>query len=216
VVTNKDIVCPFGFEIVNKDQYICTLSPDTRLKMKILIREGRGYVRAEDNRSENASMSRIYLDSLFSPVVRAVFKVEGMRVGNDSNYEKLTLEVETDGSITPNQAISLASNILKSHLSLYDELDAIEAAKQVMTNEIPNSVDGRHISFSVAELGLSARSLNALKRSGIETVDRLTKMTEDEVQKINNLGRKSVQEINQALQARGYKLIELSGRARSK
>lgn len=204
-VTAGKIKTDGDVEIVNPDQPIATLDKDGKLYMEITVQKGRGYVPAEKNKQVNQPIGVIPVDSVFTPVRKVNYTVENTRVGQVTDYDKLTLEVWTNGTIQPDEAISLAAKILNEHLMLFTNMseyvDEVEIAE-----DKPDEKRERALDMTIEELDLSVRSYNCLKRAGINTVAELTQKTEDEMMKVRNLGRKSLDEVIQKLHALGLSL----------
>lgn len=206
-VTAKDIECPSDVEILNPELHIATLDRGGSLKMDIFIKRGVGYVPAERNKNSDI-IGTIPVDSIFAPVLRVKFGVTNARVGNVTNYDRLTLELWTDGSIDPVSAVDKASGILKEYLDMFRTTRDII----LMTDEDEQDAakEETHKSASVEDLDLSVRSTNCLRRAGIGTIDDLCKRTEDDMMKIRNLGRKSLDEIKKKLAGMGlgFRLVD--------
>ncbi|MCR5486661.1 MAG: DNA-directed RNA polymerase subunit alpha [Lachnospiraceae bacterium] len=206
-VTAADIQCDQDIEIVNKDQHIATLSggKDTKLYMELTISNGRGYRSADDNKSADLPIGMIAIDSIYTPVERVNMSVENTRVGQQTDFDKLTLDVYTNGTLTPEEAVSLAAKVLNEHLNLFVDLSEAASRTEVMTSRKEDAkVDVR--SMSIDELELSVRSYNCLKRAGINTVAELTNKTSDDMMKVRNLGRKSLDEVLAKLKELGLEL----------
>lgn len=205
VVTARDIDLPQDIEILNKDLVICTLEEDGAIDMVLTIARGRGYVSSENNRRSDMPIGYIPVDSIFSPVLSCSYAVENTRVEQSIDYDKLTLSVKTNIASKPREVISLAAKIMCDHLQLFinlvDEMGDLETLKSV-----DNSEQNKVLSMSIEELDLSVRPLNCLKRVGILTVDDLTKKTEEDMLKVRNLGRKSLDEVVSKLEAIGLSL----------
>lgn len=204
-VTAGDIICPSDVEILNKDLHIATCSKDANLYMEINISRGRGYVSSEDNKNESMPIGVIPMDSIYTPVKKVSYEVEPTRVGARSDFEKLTLEIWTDGSIEVQEGVSLGAKILNEHLNLFlnlsDKLDQIE-----LMVEKEEGKKEKALEMTIEELDLSVRSYNCLKRAGINTVEELTKKTEDDMMKVRNLGKKSLEEVIGKLADLGFGL----------
>lgn len=198
-ITAGDIKLPADVEILNPDLHVATLEEGASLYMELNAASGRGYVPAERNKETGQPIGVIPIDSLFSPIRRVNYKVEDTRVGQHTDYDKLTLEVWTDGSIHPDEAISLGAKILSKHLSLF-----INLTEKVIEVEILDEKDeddkAKVLEMTVEELDLSVRSYNCLKRAGINSVQELVQKSEEEMMKVRNLGKKSLEEVNQKLQ----------------
>lgn len=207
VVHAGDIKMDQDYEVVNPDQVIATLSggPDSKLAIDLTITKGRGYVGADKNKDPGQPIGVIPIDSLYSPVERVNFKVENTRVGQITDYDKLTLEVWTNGTIKPDEAVSLAAKVLNDHLALF--IDLSDSAKNTETLVVKEEDSkGKTLETTIEELDLSVRSYNCLKRANINTVEDLTNKTEEEMMKVRNLGRKSLDEVLSKLHALGLSL----------
>lgn len=207
VVRASDIKMDQDYEVVNPDQVIATLSggPDTKLNMELTITKGRGYVGADKNKTENQPIGEIPIDSLYSPVERVNFLVENTRVGQITDFDKLTMEVWTNGTIKPDEAVSLAAKILSDHLALFINLsDSARNTETLVVKEEENK--GKKLETTIEELDLSVRSYNCLKRANINTVEDLTNKTEEEMMQVRNLGRKSLEEVINKLAELGLTL----------
>ncbi len=195
-VKASDIKVDSDIEILNPDQHIATLSggADSKLFMEITITKGRGYVEASKNKRPDQPLRMLPVDSLYTPVTRVNFKVEDTRVGQITDYDKLTFEVWTNGTITPDDAVSLGAKILTEHLNLFVDLsDSAKNAEILVEKEV--GTKEKVLELSIEELDLSVRSYNCLKRAGINTVEDLANKTEDDMMKVRNLGRKSLEEV---------------------
>ena len=197
-VTAKDIKLPADVEILNPDLHIATLEDDGKLYMEITAANGRGYVQAERNKEPGQPIGIIPVDSLFSPIHRVNYRVEDTRVGQHTDYDKLTLEVWTDGSIHPDEAISLGAKILSKHLGLFVNLTEKVAEVEIL-DEKEEDDKAKVLEMTVEELDLSVRSYNCLERAGINTVAELVQKTEEEMMKVRNLGKKSLEEVTRKL-----------------
>jgi DNA-directed RNA polymerase subunit alpha len=205
VVTAGDIIHDADTEILNPDLQIATINPGGRLSMEITVEKGRGYVPAEKNKKPDHIIGIIPVDSIFSPILRVNYAVTDTRVGNVTDYDKLTLEVWTDGSIRPDEATSLSAKILSKHLALFIGLTESISDVEIMVEKEDN--DGERIlEMSIEELDLSVRSYNCLKRAGINSVVELTHKTEEDMMKVRNLGRKSLEEVKKKLAELGLGL----------
>lgn len=198
-VTAGDIMATADVEILNPDLHIATLDKDGRLFMDIVIEKGRGYVPAEKNKKEEHIIGVIPVDSLFTPVLRVNYTVEDTRVGQITDYDKLTLEVWTDGSIAPDEAVSSSARILNDHLKLFMGLTE-KISDQVTMVEKEEEKKDKILEMTIEELDLSVRSYNCLKRAGINTVEELIQRTEEDMMKVRNLGRKSLEEVTHKLE----------------
>ena len=206
VVTAADIHVDGDIEVVNPEQRIATLSGnDTKFNMEITIVNGRGYVGADKNKSEDAPIGSIAVDSIFTPVERVNMKVENTRVGQQTDYDKLTLEVLTNGTIEPDKAVSLAAKVLSEHLKLFVDLSEDTQNIEIIS-EKEDDEKNKVLEMNIDELELSVRSYNCLKRAGINTVQELCAKTPDDMMKVRNLGRKSLEEVLAKLQELGLSL----------
>ncbi|PKM53457.1 MAG: DNA-directed RNA polymerase subunit alpha, partial [Firmicutes bacterium HGW-Firmicutes-5] len=207
VVTGADIQADPDIEIANPDLPIATLSggSDSKLFIELTINKGRGYVTADKNKSDDQPIGVIPIDSIYTPVERVNIKVENTRVGNVTDYDKLTLEVFTDGTLSPDEAVSLAAKVLSEHLSLFIDLSENAKNAEVMVEKEDDEKE-KVLEMSIDELELSVRSYNCLKRAGINTVEELTNRTPDDMMKVRNLGRKSLEEVLAKLQELGLQL----------
>ncbi|MHB1407006.1 MAG: DNA-directed RNA polymerase subunit alpha [Desulfitobacteriaceae bacterium] len=198
VVRAADIITGPDIEILNPDLKIATLDHDGRLFMEMTVERGRGYVPAEKNKKPDQAIGIIPIDSIFAPVYKVNYTVEDTRVGQITDYDRLTLEVWSNGSISPEEATSLAAKILSEHLRLFmgltDKLNNVEIMVE-KEEEAKNNI----LLMTIEELDLSVRSYNCLKRAGINTVEELTQKTEEDMIKVRNLGRKSLEEVEQKL-----------------
>ena len=207
VVRASDIQVDSDIEIMNPDQVIATLSggPDCKLYIEITIVNGRGYVSSDKNKREDLPINVIAIDSIFTPVERVNIKVENTRVGQITDYDKLTLDVFTDGTIEPSDAVSLAAKVLSDHLRSFIDLSDKSSRIQVIAAEEENSKD-KVLEMNIDELELSVRSYNCLKRAGINTVEELCNRTSEDMMKVRNLGRKSLEEVLSKLKELGLSL----------
>jgi DNA-directed RNA polymerase subunit alpha len=217
-VTAQDIDLPAGIEILNPGAHIATLEQGTRIEMYLTIGRGRGYSPAEDNKNEDQPIGVIPIDSIFSPVKRVAYQVEAARVGQRTDFDKLTLDVETDGSKEPEEALAEAAEILISRLSIFTEADRVDALRGApeVDGDFAGVVDGAGGArradgmdeILIEELELGVRSYNCLKRAGIQTVGELLQRSESELAAIPNFGSKSIEEVRETLRARGLSLRE--------
>ncbi len=207
VVKASDIQVDQDIEILNPDQVIATLSggKNSRLNMELTITKGRGYVGADKNKTEDTSIGVIAVDSIYTPVERVNMTVENTRVGQQTDFDKLTLEVYTNGTLAPDEAVSLAAKVLSEHLSLFIDLSETSKGVEVMV-EPQDNVKEKVLEMSIDELELSVRSYNCLKRAGINTVEELTNKTSEDMMKVRNLGRKSLEEVLAKLKELGLEL----------
>lgn len=198
-VTADEFSVSGDIEILNPDQHIATLSDDGQLDMEVTVENGRGYVSAEENKDdEEHVIGVIPMDSSFSPIKRVNFDVEDVWVGNRTDLDKLVLEVNTDGSLTPEEAVSLAAKVLDEHLDLLINLNEEITDVDLMVEKEEEEKD-KVLETTIEELDLSVRLSNCFKRAGIDNVEELTEQTEDDLMKVRNLGKKSLQEIKDKL-----------------
>ncbi|MCR0191724.1 DNA-directed RNA polymerase subunit alpha [[Clostridium] innocuum] len=198
-VTGADIICPEGVEVISKDLHICTLEEGGMLEMELQARIGRGYVSADTNKqlyqTPNQPLGIIYTDSIYTPIEKVSYNVEPTRVGQDAHYDKVALEIWTDSSLSPAEAVALASKILIDHLELLTNVhEAVNDMESVM-KAAQGEVQNKGLVMMIEDLDLSVRSYNCLKRAGIQTVEELTQRTEDEMMRVRNLGKKSLKEV---------------------
>lgn len=201
-VTGADIICPPDVEVLNKDLVIATLDDNAKLNMDINIDKGRGYVPAEENKTENMPIGVLPVDSIYTPVQKVSYHVENTRVGQKSDYDKLTLEVWTNGSINPQEGISLAAKVLVEHLNLFIDLTEHVSNVEIMVEKEEDQKE-KVLEMTIEELDLSVRSYNCLKRAGINTVEELANKSEDDMMKVRNLGKKSLEEVIAKLHSLG-------------
>lgn len=204
-VTAGDIKTDSDVEILNPDLHICTLNGDKRFYMEMVLNKNRGYVPAEKNKQPGQPIGVIPVDSIYTPVKKVNYTVENTRVGQVTDYDKLTLEVWTNGSIKPDEAISLGAKILNEHLNLFIDLSDHAKHTEIMVEKEETKKE-KVLEMTIEELDLSVRSYNCLKRAGINTVEDLTNKTEEDMMKVRNLGRKSLEEVLQKLHALGLSL----------
>lgn len=212
VVTARDIKADSDIEILNPDQVIATLNggADSRFEMELTITKGRGYVSADKNKTEDLPLGVIPVDSIYTPVERVNLTVEDTRVGQVTDFDKLTLDVFTNGTLAPDEAVSLAAKVLSAHLNSF--IDLSENAKTIEV--MPEKESGEKVKvleMSIDELELSVRSYNCLKRAGINTVEELTNKTLDDMLKVRNLGRKSLEEVQAKLKELNLSLMNEEG-----
>ena len=207
VVTAADIHVDPDIEIINKDCVIATLNggADSRLYMELTITNGRGYVSSEKNKKEDLPIGIIAVDSIYTPVERVNLQIDNTRVGQITDYDKLTLEVYTNGTMSPDDAVSLAAKVLSEHLSLFIDLSEAGNKAEIMVTREYNEKE-KVMEMNIDELELSVRSYNCLKRAGINTVEELTNKTSDDMMKVRNLGRKSLEEVLAKLKELGLQL----------
>ena len=193
-VTAGDILTDSDIEIVNPDHYLFTIGEGSSLKATMTVNSGRGYVPADENKKDNAPVGTLAVDSIYTPVTKVNYQVEPARVGSNDGFDKLTLEILTNGTIIPEDALGLSARILTEHLDLFTNLTEIAKSTEVM-KEADTESDDRILDRTIEELDLSVRSYNCLKRAGINTVYDLTEKSEPEMMKVRNLGRKSLEEV---------------------
>jgi DNA-directed RNA polymerase subunit alpha len=207
-VTAADIEAPADLEILNSDLEIANLSDKGRLELTLTIGRGRGYVPAELNRGPEHTIGVIPIDSIFSPVRRVAYEVEAARVGQRTDYDKLKLDVTTDGSLSPRDAIGQAAEILIRQLAIFTDLDRMEGFGEAAEAEAEAPQAHGMENFPIEELELGVRSYNCLKRVGIETIGDLVSKTENELAAIPNFGKKSIEEVRETLAAHGLTMRE--------
>lgn len=200
-----DIKVGEDVEILNKDLHIATLQKNAKLNMEISIQKGRGYVPADRNKQPGQPIGIIPVDSIYTPVSKVNYFVENTRVGQITDYDKLTVEVWTDGSVKPDEALSLGAKILSEHLNLFIKLTEHVHNVEIMVEKEEDRKE-KVLEMTIEELDLSVRSYNCLKRAGINTVEELIQKTEEDMMKVRNLGRKSLEEVDHKLQALGLGL----------
>ena len=203
-VKAKDIVVDDELEFVDPEAHIATLNEDAHLQMTLTVDSGCGYVSADKNKYPNMPIGVIPIDSIFTPIKKVNYSVSDTRVGQITDYDKLTLEVWTDGSVQPDEAISLAAKILTEHLTLF-----VGLTEQVTTIAFTDQEDDKKekvLEMTIEELDLSVRAYNCLKRAGINTISELVQRNQEDMMKVRNLGRKSLEEVEQKLEALGLSL----------
>jgi DNA-directed RNA polymerase subunit alpha len=215
-ITAGDIDLPSGVEILNPEAHIATLEKKTKLEMYLTIGHGRGYSPAEDNKTADQPIGVIPIDSIFSPVKRVAYSVDSARVGQKTDFDKLTIDIETDGSLDPQAALREAAEILIKYLAIFTDADRVEALREsgaAMIGAVDGLGDGGGPGggggmdeILIEELELGVRSYNCLKRAGIQTVGDLIQKSESELAAIPNFGRKSIEEVKETLDARGLNL----------
>jgi DNA-directed RNA polymerase subunit alpha len=216
-VTAGDIDLPSGVEVLNPEAHIATLEKKTKLEVYLTIGHGRGYAPAEENKTDDQPIGVIPIDSIFSPVKRVAYSVDAARVGQRTDYDKLTLDIETDGSLDPEAALREAAEILIKYLAIFTDADRVEALRESgasLVGEPAMSGDGTGGApgaggmddILIEELELGVRSYNCLKRAGVQTVGDLVQKSESELNAIPNFGRKSIEEVKETLEARGLSL----------
>lgn len=209
VVRASDIQADQDIEILNKDQVIAHLSggPDCKLEMEMTITNGRGYVSSDKNKNPDLPIGVIAVDSIYTPVERVNMSVENTRVGQVTDYDKLTLEIFTNGTLGPDEAVSLAAKVLSDHLTLFIDLSENAKTAEVLVEKADDEKE-KVLEMNIDELELSVRSYNCLKRAGINTVEELTNRSAEEMMKVRNLGRKSLDEVLAKLKEFGLHLRE--------
>ena len=205
VVTAADLTYDSDVEVLNPDLYIATVNSKGSLHMKISAERGRGYRPAEDNKHDDHPIGVIPIDSIFTPVPRVTYQVENTRVGQSANFDKLTLDVWTDGSIRPDEAVSLGAKVFSEHLNLFIGLTDEAKDVEIMVEKEEDQKE-KVMEMTIEELDLSVRSYNCLKRAGINTVQELSQKTEEDMMKVRNLGRKSLDEVKSKLDELGLSL----------
>ncbi|MDR2132146.1 MAG: DNA-directed RNA polymerase subunit alpha [Clostridiales Family XIII bacterium] len=204
-VTAGDIGVDGEVEIFNPELHIATLEEGASLSMEINLARGRGYVSAEQNKTENMPIAVIPVDSIYSPVRKVNFNVDNTRVGQVTDYDRLSLEVWTDGSVSPGESVSIGAKIMQDHLKLFIDLTHGAETMEIMV-EKEEDQKGKALEMTIEELELSVRSFNCLKRASINTVEELTHKTEDDMMKVRNLGKKSLEEVKFKLEELGLGL----------
>lgn len=206
-VTAADILGDSDLEIFNKDLHIATLEENATLIMEIAIAKGRGYVPAEQNKTEGTPISVIPVDSIYTPVRKVNYTIENTRVGQVTDFDKLILEIWTDGSISPKEGISIGAKIMQAHLNLFIQLTDSTEDMEIMVEKEEDQKE-KALEMTIEELELSVRSFNCLKRAAINTVEELTQKSEDDMMKVRNLGNKSLNEVKEKLAELGLGLRE--------
>lgn len=204
-LTAADIIPDAEVDILNPELHIATLGPDADISMELTVEQGRGYVPADRNKKPDQVIGVIPIDSIFTPVKKVNYTVENTRVGGVTDYDRLNLEVWTYGKMTPREAISFAAKIMSDHMKLFVSLTESVGAVETMV-ERQEEAKNRLMEMTIEELDLSVRSYNCLKRAGLNTVEELTRKSEDDMMKVRNLGKKSLEEVIQKLAALGLSL----------
>lgn len=204
-ITAADLKCSPEVEILNPDHHIATLDESGSLEMEIAVEKGRGYHSTEKNKKENMPLGVIPIDSFFSPITKVIFKVENSRVGQQVDFDKLALDIWTDGSIAPDEALSMSAKILGEYLKLFVGLTEIPGDDIIMAEREDESKD-KLLDMTIEELDMSVRSYNCLKRAGINSVQELIQRSEEDMMKVRNLGRKSLEEVMEKLEELGLSL----------
>ncbi|MFZ7132943.1 MAG: DNA-directed RNA polymerase subunit alpha [Eubacteriales bacterium] len=197
-ITAGDIITDADVEILNPELHIATLSEDGELNMEIVLEKGRGYVPAERNKKQDQPLGTVPIDSVFTPVKKVNYEVADTRVGQITDFDKLTIELWTDGTLSPEEAMSLAAKILNEHLNLFIDLTENVSNVEIMVEKEENKKE-KMLEMSIEELELSVRSSNCLRRANINTVEELTQKSEEDMMKVRNLGKKSLNEIKHKL-----------------
>ena len=197
-VTAGDIIADSDVEILNKDMYICEVAEGATFHASMTVKPGRGYVQADENKTDDMPIGVLPVDSIFTPIRHVNYQVENTRVGHRNDFDKLTMEVWTDGSIMPQEALSLAAKIMTEHLSIFVNLTDEAQQAEIMVEKEETQKE-KVLETAIEDLDLSVRSYNCLKRAGINTVQELTDKSEPEMIKVRNLGRKSLEEVKQKL-----------------
>ncbi|PSL42554.1 DNA-directed RNA polymerase subunit alpha [Salsuginibacillus halophilus] len=204
-VTANDITHDSDVDILNPELHIATLSKNAQFRMRLTAKRGRGYVPAEGNNEDDLPIGVLPVDSIYTPVSRVNYHVENTRVGQITNYDKLTLDVWTDGSIRPEEAVSLGGKIMNEHLNIFIGLTDQAQKAEIMVEKEEDQKE-KVLEMTIEELDLSVRSYNCLKRAGINTVQELTQKSEEDMMKVRNLGRKSLEEVQEKLHELGLGL----------
>ena len=201
-----DIKCDSEVEIINPEWHICTLDKDAHINMELTVNKGRGYVSAEQNKKlMQPVIGVIAIDSIYTPILKANYTIDDLRVGQDIGFDKLTLEVWTNGTISATEAVSLGAKFLNEHLALFGDLSGEAYETEIMVDKGDDAKE-KVLEMTIEELDLSVRSFNCLKRAGINTVEDLTNRTEDDMMKVRNLGKKSLDEVINKLHSFGLDL----------
>ncbi|MBQ9411777.1 MAG: DNA-directed RNA polymerase subunit alpha [Oscillospiraceae bacterium] len=204
-VTAGDIKADAEVEVLNPEKHIATLGPDASLSMELTISHGRGYVSADKNKNQQAAIGTLPVDSIYNPVLKVNYTVENTRVGNQTDFDKLTVEVWTDKTITARDAVSLGAKILCDHFTIFTDLSENISTRATVVEKVESQHD-KVLEMTIEELDLSVRSFNCLKRANINTVEDLINKTQDEMIKVRNLGRKSLEEVEHKLAMMGLSL----------
>ena len=212
VLTAGDLELPAFVEVINKDLEIAHLNKEGHIKMTIFVGAGRGYLTSDQNKVSRGikTVGIIATDSNYSPVVKVAYLVEPTRVGHDSNFDQLTLEVTTNGSIKPHEAVAMAAQLLVAHFSEFTKLDEVVTSYKLVKEEVKQE-ENKYQGMLIEELDMSVRSNNCLKRAGISTVMELTQKSEDEMMKVRNLGKKSLKEVKEKLASIGLHFRDYVG-----
>jgi DNA-directed RNA polymerase subunit alpha len=208
-VTAGDIDAPASLEIVNPGQHIATLGEGGRVDMTLWVARGRGYLSADENKHEDQVLDVIPIDSVFSPVTRVSYRVEAARVGQRTDFDKLTLDVESNGAIDPRECLTRAANILTQSLAIFADPSRLQTGEVTLELDLEETAESQRTDLDdimIEELELGVRSYNCLKREGVETVGDLISRSEAELLSVPNFGKKSIEEVRERLAERGYKL----------
>ena len=201
-----DIKCDSEVEIINPEWHICTLDKDAHINMELTVNKGRGYVSAEQNKKlMQPVIGVIAIDSIYTPILKANYTIDDLRVGQDIGFDKLTLEVWTNGTISATEAVSLGAKFLNEHLALFGDLSGEAYETEIMVDKGDDAKE-KVLEMTIEELDLSVRSFNCLKRAGINTVEDLTNRTEEDMMRVRNLGRKSLEEVIAKLESLNFTL----------
>src|SRR5207342_599539 len=206
VVTSGLIEADADVEVLDKDIYVATVSEGGKLDMEMRVKRGRGYVSADKNFDEDLGIGWIPVDSVHSPIKKVNYLVEAARIGQNTDYDKLTVDVWTNGSVTPRDAVSLSSKLIRDHLNIFINLEDAGELQQDSAGDTPRAASNENLDKSVEELELSVRSYNCLKNANIRTIRELVQKTEGEMLKTKNFGRKSLNEIKEILHTMGLSL----------
>ena len=210
-VTGADVICDADIEVLNPDLHIATLNENGSLRIEMTVERGRGYVSSDKNKKPDDVIGVIPIDSIFSPVQRVNYTVQDTRVGNVTDYDKLILEVWTDGSLRPEEAVSKAAGILVMHLKLFQNMDGLAEEIEEVEVAFPEEEEettSKVMDMTIEDLDLSVRSFNCLKRANINTVADLVAKSADDMMKVRNLGRKSLEEVKKKMEELGLSLME--------
>lgn len=199
-VTAADITADADFDVMNPDVHICSISEGTNFHMTMNVKNGRGFVRAENNKIDSMPIGVIPVDSIYTPIEKVNYQVENTRIGEVNEYDKLTMDIWTDGTIAPQEALSLAAKIMSEHLAIFVDLTNEAKDAEIMVEKEETQKE-KNLEMTIEELDLSVRSYNCLKRAGINTVEELTDKSEADMMKVRNLGRKSLEEVKNKLTA---------------
>ncbi|MHA6647855.1 DNA-directed RNA polymerase subunit alpha [Aerococcus urinae] len=199
-VTAADITADADFDVLYPDLHICSLAEGAKIHMLMHVKNGRGFVRAENNKTDDMPIGVIPVDSIYTPIKKVNYQVENTRIGEVNEYDKLTFDIWTDGTIAPKEALSLAAKVLTEHLAIFVSLTDEAQEAEIMVEKEETQKE-KMLEMTIEELDLSVRSYNCLKRAGINTVEELTQKTEAEMMKVRNLGRKSLDEVKGKLDA---------------